>query len=145
MSKKPASNSLTAALGAVFTVSLANIPLASAADNPFGMQSLSSGYMVLAESKGGEGKCGEGKCGAGKGGEGMCGLSRMDANGDGKVTKSEYMKGQEGMFKSMDQNADGVIDKAEGEAHMKQMMNMMESMKSGKAGKAGEGKCGGSK
>ena len=81
--KKP----LSIALGAAFATSLAASPLANAADNPFAMSELSSGYMVagMAEGKCGgdkagamategaekvmeEGKCGEGKCGAGKAG-----------------------------------------------------------------------------
>jgi len=50
--------------------------------SPFGLKSLSSGYMVVAEGKCGEGKCGskkttkaEGKCGGDKGKttEGKCG------------------------------------------------------------------------
>lgn len=64
-----------AALGALFVGSLAAAPLAAAAENPFGMQGLESGYMVAdASDKGAEGKCGasdkgtEGKCG-----EGRCG------------------------------------------------------------------------
>jgi uncharacterized low-complexity protein len=98
------------------------------------MKPLSSGYMMLAE-----GKCGEGKCGAGKGGEGKCGMGRMDADGDGKVTRDEFMQGHEAMFDKIDQNGDGVIDQAEQEAHLKKMQGFMDT------GKCGEGKCGGSK
>lgn len=72
------------ALGAVLTASATTLPLASAADNPFGMTQLSSGYMVAfadgkcgankpSEEKEAEGKCGEGKCGEEKQGEGKCG------------------------------------------------------------------------
>jgi uncharacterized low-complexity protein len=52
-SKKPVS----LAVGAALTATLAAAPLsgASAADNPFAMEKLSSGYMLLA---GTEGKCG---------------------------------------------------------------------------------------
>jgi uncharacterized low-complexity protein len=134
MSKKAAFSPLTVALGTVFTVSLANTAVASAAENPFSMKSLSEGHMMLAE-----GKCGEGKCGAAKGEEGRCGLYRMDADGDGKVSKDEFMQGHEGMFKQIDQNGDGFIDEAERDAHMKEMFG------SRKEGKCGEGKCGGSK
>ena len=77
MSNKTVKNSLAVALGAAFVTSLAGTSVANAAENPFGMTELSSGYMV-AESK--EGKCGEGKCGGekkemkeGKCGEGKCG------------------------------------------------------------------------
>ena len=129
MSKKPAVKPLSVALGTVFTVSLAHATITSADENPFSMQSISGGNMMLAE-----GKCGEGKCGAGKSGEGKCGMARMDADGDGKVTREEFMKGHEAMFDKIDQNGDGVIDQAEREAHMEKMKGFMK-----------EGKCGSSK
>ncbi len=126
MSKKAAVSPLSVALGAVFTVSLANTAASNAAENPFSMTPLSGGYMMLAE-----GKCGAGK---GKGGEGKCGMGRMDADGDGKVTKDEFMQGHEAMFEKIDQNSDGVIDQTEREAHMKKKKGFMK-----------DGKCGGSK
>ena len=132
MSKKQAIRPVTVALGAVFTVSLANITASNAAENPFSMTPLSSGYTTLAE-----GKCGEGKCGAAKGAkgrEGKCGMGRMDADADGKVTKDEFMKGHEVMFEKIDQNADGVIDQTERETHMTKMREFM------KEGKCGPGK-----
>ena len=136
MSKKSAIKPLTIALGAVFTVSLANTTITNAAENPFSIKSVSGGYIMLAE-----GKCGEGKCGASndKGAEGKCGMARMDADGDGKVTREEFMKGHEAMFDKIDTNGDGVIDSAERAAQMSKMMGFM------KEGKCGEGKCGGSK
>ena len=63
MSKKTAIKPLAVALGTVFTVSLANIAITHAAENPFAMSELSSGYMVAEMA---EGKCGEGKCGGDK-------------------------------------------------------------------------------
>ena len=136
MSKKSAIKPLTIALGAVFTVSLANTTITNAAENPFSIKPVSGGYMLLAE-----GKCGAGKCGAGKdkGGEGKCGMGRMDADGDGNVTKDEFMQGHEVMFNKIDQNGDGVIDPAERAAHMDKMKGFMQE------GKCGEGKCGGKK
>jgi uncharacterized low-complexity protein len=135
MSNITALKPLTVALGTVFTVSLANISISNASENPFTMQPLSSGYMMLAE-----GKCGEGKCGGGtgKGMQGGCGMTRMDADGDGNVSKDEFMKGHAAKFDEIDKNSDGVIDQPEGEAHM-------QGMKAMKEGKCGEGKCGGSK
>ena len=132
MSNKTGMKPLAVALSAAFIGSVAGTTVANAADNPFGMSQLSSGYMV-AESH--EGKCGEGKCGGMKGkqgkcGEGKCGMSMMDADGDGKVTKDEFMSGHDKMFSKKDKNGDGVIDASE--------------MK-GKEGKCGEGKCGGAK
>ena len=89
MSQETTKKPLAIALGAAFVTTLAATPVANAADNPFAMSELSSGYMVaeMAEGKCGEGKCGgdksktdaEGKCGEGKCGgemkatEGKCG------------------------------------------------------------------------
>ena len=76
MSKKTHMKPVAAAIGAALAGSLA-MGTATAADNPFGLSELGSGYMQLA---GTEGKCGEGKCGGekatsteGKCGEGKCG------------------------------------------------------------------------
>jgi uncharacterized low-complexity protein len=66
-----------AIVGAALVGSLSAINVASAADNPFALKALDSGYIQLAgaeSDKGtGEGKCGEGKCGGKTGGEGKCG------------------------------------------------------------------------
>jgi uncharacterized low-complexity protein len=132
MSNKAAIKHLAVALGTVFTVTLAHST--NAAENPFTMQPLSSGYMMLAE-----GKCGEGKCGTAKGSEGKCGMGRMDTDGDGNVTREEFMKGHEAMFDKIDTNGDGVIDEAERAAQMAKMKGFMQG------GKCGEGKCGSSK
>ena len=72
MSNKSNLKPIAAALGTTFAVSLAMSPVASATDNPFSMNELSSGYMV-ADAHSAEGKCGEGKCGESKDGEGKCG------------------------------------------------------------------------
>jgi uncharacterized low-complexity protein len=73
---------LSTALGASFTISLTVSPIVNAADNPFEVTSLSSGYMVADshEGKCGEGKCGEGKCGDKKDSEGKCG-DKKDSEG----------------------------------------------------------------
>ncbi len=80
MSTKTTLKPIAAALGTTFAVSLALSPMANAAENPFTMNQLSSGYMVAGNDV--EGKCGEGKCGEGKKmegegkkmeGEGKCG------------------------------------------------------------------------
>ncbi len=134
MSNRSAIKPLSIALGTVFTVSLANTPISNAAENPFAMKPLASGYLLVAEEKSAEGKCGEGKCGAGKAGEGKCGMARMDADGDGKVSKDEFMQGHEAMFDKIDQNGDGMIDPAESDAHMNNMKGFMQ-----------EGKCGAAK
>lgn len=100
MSKK---SLIAAAVGTAFAASMAAAPIAAAAENPFALSGLSSGYQVAdnhgemkpADKKMPEGKCGEGKCGAtkkdakstemkptdkkmpeGKCGEGKCGATK---------------------------------------------------------------------
>jgi uncharacterized low-complexity protein len=65
VSKKTA---LSLAIGSAFATSMALAPVASAADNPFEMDSLKDGYQIVADKKAdsAEGKCGEGKCGGDK-------------------------------------------------------------------------------
>jgi uncharacterized low-complexity protein len=60
MSDKSTIKPLALAAGAAFITSLASTTVANAAENPFAMSELSSGYMVADAA---EGKCGEGKCG----------------------------------------------------------------------------------
>lgn len=113
---------ISIAVGSAFAATLGIAPIASAADNPFAIQSLDKGYMVAdahkhAEKKAGEGKCGgmkagEGKCGA-KASEGMCGVTMADIDKDGKVSKEEWTKHHDAMFEHLDANKDGLIDKAE--------------------------------
>jgi uncharacterized low-complexity protein len=141
MSNKTTLKPLAVAMGAAFVTSLAGTGVANAADNPFAMSDLSSGYQVAEMA---EGKCGgkmtsqEGKCGGKmtskevKCGEGKCGMQSLDANGDGTITKQEFMQGHEAMFGRLDTNGDGVLDKSEQNAGMKMMME----------GRCGEGKCG---
>lgn len=58
---------LTLVTGAVVAATAALVPAVQAADNPFGMQKLASGYqLAAADDKKKDGKCGEGKCGATK-------------------------------------------------------------------------------
>lgn len=147
MSKKTSIKPLAVAMGAAFVTSLAGTPVANAADNPFAMTGLSAGYMV-AEAQPAEGKCGgamktgEGKCGEGmkkgmeegKCGEGKCGMKMLDSDGDGSITKEEFMSGHETMFSKKDANGDGKIDASE----MKGGCGAGKMME----GKCGEGKCG---
>jgi uncharacterized low-complexity protein len=88
---------VAAAVGFALAGSLSVANLANAAENPFGTNQLSQGYLQLADAKMGEGKCGEGKCGGAmkaeaksggeKMGEGKCGGEKMPA---------EAMKAAEG-------------------------------------------------
>jgi uncharacterized low-complexity protein len=104
---------IAAAAGSAFVASLAAAQIASAAENPFALSGLSSGYQVAdnhgAQTKAKEGKCGgkteaemkakEGKCGNtakmkdGKCGEGKCGAttSKGDAS-KGDASKAEAGK-----------------------------------------------------
>jgi len=101
---------LAAAVGAAFMVSVAISPMASAAENPFQANELSSGYN-LADSHGEgkcggnmdkaakEGKCGEGKCGANKGKamkEGKCGEGMDKAAHEGKCGEGMDKAAEEG-------------------------------------------------
>ena len=105
---------ISMAVGSAFVATLGTAPLVSAADNPFGIQSLGKGYMVADAHKYGDKKGGEGKCGGeGACGEGRCGASMADANKDGKITKEEWTAHHNAMFEHMDANKDGVIDKDE--------------------------------
>jgi len=105
---------ISIAVGSAFAATLGAAPLVSAADNPFGMQSLDKGYMVADAHKYGDKKGGEGKCGGeGACGEGRCGANMADANNDGKITKEEWTSHHNAMFEHMDANKDGVIDKDE--------------------------------
>jgi uncharacterized low-complexity protein len=113
---------IATALSSAFVAGLSTAPAALAADNPFTLSGLSSGYQVA------DSHAMEGKCGGMKAGEGKCGMEMADTDKDGKVSKAEASKMHESMFAKADANKDGFIDKDE-MAKMKQ-------------GKCGEGKCG---
>lgn len=93
---KAQKKTLAVVLGGAFAASLAMSPVVNAAENPFALKSLSSGYQVAdAHEKAKEGKCGEGKCGSemkgqdaadkkakdGKCGEGKCGAEKKAKDG----------------------------------------------------------------
>jgi uncharacterized low-complexity protein len=92
MSDKSTIKPLAIAVGAALATSLASTTVVNAAENPFAMSELSSGYMVADAA---EGKCGEGKCGGdkkaaeeGKCGEGKCGGDKKAAEeGAAKTTE----------------------------------------------------------
>jgi len=143
------------------------IGAAIAAGSMFSMQAMASGYMQdapttakaakTAEGKCGEGKCGEGKCGGQKAGaakadhEGGCGMAKMDADKDGRLSRAEFNaahKGSEEKFSGHDGDGDGFITQAEMDTHHASMKKSdgkdgaaMKKMKT--EGKCGEGKCGG--
>ena len=97
---KTANKTIALALSGAFALSIAATTI-NAAENPFAIKSLSSGYQVADHhEKMKDGKCGEGKCGAemkkemgdkakdGKCGEGKCGAEMKKEMGtkahDGK-------------------------------------------------------------
>ena len=119
----------------------------------FTMDAMAAGYMqdaTKAEAKAAEGKCGEGKCGGGmaaakdKGHEGACGVAKMDADKDGRLSRAEFAAAHEGSdekFADHDLNGDGFITQPEmDEAHAK--MKQAKDDKTSAEGKCGEGKCG---
>ena len=67
--------SMTVVIGSAFVASIAATSV-NAAENPFAIKSLSSGYMVAEADKAKDGKCGTGKCGADKKAEGSCGADK---------------------------------------------------------------------
>ena len=81
MSKATQKTPLVLAVSTALTIGLSATSTVNAADNPFGLTDLSSGYMVVAE-----GKCGEGTCGGdkGKSTEGTSGGGDKDKSSEGK-------------------------------------------------------------
>lgn len=73
-------STLKLATGMTVAASFALGSLAHAADNPFAMQKLDSGYQLAQADKKADGKCGEAKCGAAKAAEkkkdGNCGADK---------------------------------------------------------------------
>lgn len=67
--------SMAVVIGGAFVASIAATTV-NAAENPFALKSLSSGYMVAEADKARDGKCGTGKCGADKKAEGACGADK---------------------------------------------------------------------
>lgn len=102
MANKITSKALAGAIGATFLTSLAAMPIANAAENPFAAKPLTSGYQV-ADSHMKEGSCG----GAKKGKDAHCGGKKDKAMKDGSCG---------GDKKGMDQKMKGKKDGSCGEA-----------------------------
>jgi len=114
MSKAIELKTFSATAGALLTASTLMIsPSFASEENPFQLTELSSGYMVAD---------GHGK---------HCNMKKMDSDGDGTVSKDEFMTHAEKKFSKKDKNGDGVLSDEE-----------MKKMKKHKEGKCGEGKCG---
>ncbi|MEO7320610.1 MAG: hypothetical protein ABIW02_03120 [Nitrosospira sp.] len=100
------------AVSSAFAATLCAVPIASAADSPFAVQSIDKGYMLAYADK-----VDPNKYGGAKSGEGKCGMSMVDANKDGKVTKEEFLKHHEAIFDRIDANKDGAIDQPEADRY----------------------------
>jgi uncharacterized low-complexity protein len=142
------------AVGSAFVAGMTAAPMANAADNPFTLQSLQSGYMVASSHTGG--KAPEAKCGGMKSSEAKCGMGMMDTDKDGRISKDEFMKSQEAMYASKDgdkknylkgkeavfaakdKNKDGFIDAAEEKAAAAAAPAAPKASEA----KCGQGKCG---
>jgi uncharacterized low-complexity protein len=76
----------------------------------FASQPLTQGYLLASAEqvvKTPEGKCGEGKCGDES-------MARTDTDGDGKVSRAEFLKvAPKADFDKIDTNHDGQIDEQE--------------------------------
>jgi uncharacterized low-complexity protein len=100
-------------VGSALAATLGTVPFASAADSPFTARSLDKGYVLAYADKVDPNKYG----GGAKSGEGRCGMSMVDANKDGKVTKQEFLKHHENIFDRIDANKDGAVDQPEADSY----------------------------
>lgn len=84
MSKKNVRSAIVTAIGATFLAAAATAPVANAAENPFSLTSLSSGYQKVAAEGSCGGKKGESSCGGKGKGQGMKGESHCGGKKDGE-------------------------------------------------------------
>lgn len=56
-------------------------------------------------------------------------FKQFDANADGRVDKSEFLKPPEAQFDHMDRNSDGALDQAEVKAFNAEMQRRMQEMR----------------
>ena len=103
---------ISLAVGSVVAATLSAVPVISMADSPFAAKSLDKGYMLAYADK-----VDPSKYGGAKSGEGRCGMSIVDANKDGKVTKEEFLKHHEAIFDRIDTNKDGAVDQPEADSY----------------------------
>lgn len=69
-------------------------PLVAADEERIQKNALTTGYMIAHK-------------------DGGCGMSKMDADGDGVISKNEFMAHAEKKFSKKDKNGDGVISEEE--------------------------------
>ncbi len=99
---KTSSQTIALALSSAFALSIGAATV-NAAENPFAMQSLSSGYQVAdADTKAKDGKCGEAKCStemkneAAKAHDGKCGEGKCSTEMKNEAAKAHDGKCGEG-------------------------------------------------
>ncbi|MBB1472075.1 MULTISPECIES: EF-hand domain-containing protein [unclassified Luteimonas] len=106
----------------------------------FAMHQLGSGYMAAGTAVSAQ-ATGEP---AAKTGEGTCGMSKVDSDGDGRISAAEFTARHPdkdaAYFAAMDVNSDGFVDQAEHDAHHAE--KKAGDGKAAQEGKCGEGKCG---
>lgn len=112
---------------------------AVAAGSLFSMDTLAHGYMQDAKAPA-----------AKDAHEGGCGMAKMDADKDGRLSRGEFdaaHKGKEEKFAAHDLDGDGFISQAEMDKHHADMKPKGDKAASAEGkcgeGKCGEGKCGG--
>lgn len=106
----------TLAIGSAVAAALGVASFASASESPFSSRSLDNGgYMVAYADRVDPSKYGSGT----KSAEGRCGMSRIDADKDGKVTKQEFLTYHERIFDQIDANKDGAVDQPEADSFAK--------------------------
>jgi uncharacterized low-complexity protein len=89
---KSSNKAVALAVSSAFALSFGASSI-NAAENPFAIKSLSSGYQVADNhEKAKDGKCGEGKCGEGKCGEGMKKEMKDGKCGEGKCGHGDKAK-----------------------------------------------------
>ena len=90
MSKKFSRTTLSLALGTSLAA-MGGATLANAAENPFSLTELASGYKVVAEAKcGSDKKAAEAKCGASKkAAEAQCGADKKAAEAEKKAAEAK--------------------------------------------------------
>jgi hypothetical protein len=112
---------ISIAVGSAFATSVGVAPAyatdSAPADELFVAQTLSKGYMLAYADRVDPNKYGGQKTGGAKSPEGNCGMSKLDANKDGKVTKQEFLKHHETIFDSIDANKDGAVDQPEADSY----------------------------
>ena len=108
----------------------------------FAMHQLGSGYMAAGSAVAAHAT--DDPAAAAKTGEGKCGMSKVDSDGDDRISAAEFAARHPdkdaAYFAAMDTNSDGFVDQAEHDAH--HATRKAGDDKAAHEGKCGEGKCG---